>query len=261
MHADRARAGSWFGRLCRRLRGRLCRRLWALGPAALSAAILAGCVAGFQGGTGGPANRATSPSAGDVASTQYTAVQLRGALLTSVAGATQATPPEAGSYGSLPGVADTRTALQGVTIIPEQCARAATTGLDAAVVSNVPAAVASFRRGARGISEVLLAPPAGIAPQVLGHKILAGCARYRAVAGGRTYSYTIKDEPPPRGLGLGAREIRVHASGAASTDIWTVIYRANGYVGAVTLMGSGTTSKQAQQLTQQAYAHAQQVLR
>jgi hypothetical protein len=239
------------------------RRLRALGLPALSAALLAGGVAGCQGGTPGSANApgTAPPSVGnDVASTQFTATQLRGALLTSVAGATEETTPEAGTYGSLPGVRDTKTALKGVTITPARCARAATTGLDSGAFNSVPAAVASFRRGARGISEVLLAPPATIAPQALGHKIPAGCAHYHAVAGGRTFSYTVKDERPPS-LGLGAREIRVHASGATSTDIWTVIYRVNGFVGAVTLIGSGTTSKQVQEISQLAYARAERTLR
>ena len=236
--------------------GRL-RRLRALRLPAVPVAIMAGVAAchGVTGASGSPPPTARN----DAVSSQYSAAQLRSALLTSAAGATEATNPEAGNYGSLPGVEDTKAALTGVTITPARCARAATTGLDSAAFNSAPAAVTSFRRGQRGISEVLLAPPASVAPQALGHRVPAGCAHYRAVAGGRTFNYTIKDEPAPV-IGLGAREIRVHASGAASTDIWTVIYRTSGYVGAVTLMGSGTTSKEAQEITQQAYVHAEQTL-
>jgi hypothetical protein len=107
---------------------------------------------------------------------------------------------------------------------------------------------------------VLLAPAPSIAPEALGHKVPAGCGHYRATAGGRTFNYAVKDQRAPR-LGLGAREIRVHASGAVTTDIWTVIYRTGSYVGAVTLMGTGTTSKQAQQITEAAFTHAEQTLR
>ena len=238
---------------------RLC-RLRSLGLPAVAAAALAGCVAGCATATGSADRPSTAPpSAATEAGSQYTASQLRAALLTSVAGATQATTPEAGSYGSLPGVKDTKSTLKGVTIIPAHCAHAASTGLDSTAFNSAPAAVTSFRRGQRGISEVLLAPAASIAPRALGHKVPAGCSHYRAVAGGRTFSYVVKDERAPH-VGLGAREIRVHASGAATTDIWTVIYRAKGYVGAITLIGRGTTSKQAQQVSAAAYARAQHVL-
>lgn len=237
------------------------RRLRALGLPALSVAVLAG-VAGCNGiGGSGSGHPSAAPSAGNLAvSTRYTAAQLRAALLTKVAGATEETTPEAGTYGSLRGVQATRAALKGVTISPARCSRAATTGLDSSAFNSSPAAVASFRRGARGVSEVLLAPPASIAPQALGHRVPAGCAHYRAVAGGRTFSYTVRDVHAPK-LGMSAREIRVHASGATRTDLWTVIYRTRGYVGAVTLMGSGTTGKQAQQAAEAAYTRAQQVLR
>lgn len=235
------------------------RRLRALALPIISVAVMAG-TAGCNGATAGQAAPSASPSArNDAVNSRYSAAQLRQALLTSVAGATEASAPEAGTYGSLPGVEDTKAALTGVKITPARCARAATTGLEAAAFSSSPAAVISFRRGQRGISEVLLAPPASVGPQALGHRVPAGCSHYRAVAGGRTFNYTITGERAPA-LGLGAREIRVHASGAASTDIWTVIYRTSGYVGAVTLMGSGTTSKQAQQITRQAYARAERAL-
>lgn len=238
------------------------RRPRAFGLVALSVAILAGGAAGCHRATAGSASghgSGTPSAANDSASTRYTATQLRNALLTSVAGATEAATPEAGAYGSLPGVQNAKAALKGVTITPARCARAAATGLDSSAFNSAPAAVVSFRRGQRGISEVLLAPAAGVAPQALGHPVPAGCAHYRVRAGGRTYSYTIKDERPPN-LGLAAREIRVHASGAATTDIWTVIYRTSGYVGAVTLMGKGTTGKQAQQIAKEACTRAQRML-
>lgn len=232
-------------------------RLRSLGLPVVAVAALAGCAAGCATATGSADRPSTAPPS---AGTRYTASQLRAALLPRLAGATQATTPEAGSYGSLPGVKDTKSTLKGVTITPAHCAHAASTGLDSTAFNSAPAAVTSFRQSQRGISEVLLAPAASIAPRALGHKVPAGCSHYRAVAGGRTFSYVVKDERAPR-VGLGAREIRVHASGAASTDIWTVIYRANGYVGAITLIGRGTTSKQAQQVTAAAYARAEHVLR
>jgi hypothetical protein len=237
------------------------RRPRALGLLALSVAVLAGltgCNSAITGSASDPGKAA--PSAGnDAASARHTANQLRDALLTSAAGMTRPAAPEAGTYGSLPGVQDTKAMLKGVTIIPAKCARAATTGLDSPAFSSAPAAVVSFQRSQRAVSEALLAPAPGVTAQALGHPVPAGCGHYRARAGGRTFNYAVKEEPAPH-LGLGAREIRVHASGAATTDVWLVIYRTSGYVGAVMLRGSGSTGKQAQAIARQAYARAQQTL-
>jgi hypothetical protein len=188
----------------------------------------------------------------------YTALQLRVALLTSVDGISRAAV-QAGRYGALRGVRAARAVTPGVRVIPARCARAAGTGLGSAALAGVPATVASFRGRRAGVSEVLLAPPGDLAALALGHPVPQWCARYRAVAGGRVFTYWVREMPAPR-LGIAARELNVHAVGTTSIDVWTVIYRAAGYVAAITLVGPAATRGQVEAIARMAYAKAQQQL-
>ncbi len=228
------------------------RRLRVLGLgvlAAVSAAVLAACA----GGSSSPGTAAEPGSAG------FTAQQLRGALLTSVDGASPAASIQTGRYGSLHGVQDTQASARGVRILPARCARAARTGLDAAALSNAPATVVSFRHGAGGVSEVLLSPRGTLAVTALGRRVPRGCTHYRAVAGGQTYAYSVKEVHGPR-LGAATREIKVRASGPTTVKVWTVIYRANGYVGAITMVGPTATRKDVESIARMAYEKAQRTL-
>ncbi len=217
---------------------------------AFAAVLLAACAGGSSSqGTGGSQPRRAG----------YTAQQLRGALLTSVDGAKPAAPVDSGRYGSLRGVKDTQDSMRGLRIIPARCARAAKTGLDSGALSAAPATVVSFRHGGGGVSEVLVAPRNALAVAALGSRIPAGCSRYRAVVGGRSYAYTVKEEPAPD-LGQAAREIRVRASGTTTVDVWTVIYRANGYVGAVTTVGPSGTRTDIESIARAAYDKAARTL-
>jgi hypothetical protein len=226
-------------------------------PGAIAAIAIAAAVAGC--GSGGTAAKTTKASQDAQAGPAYTAAQLRGALLTSVNGARPAAPVESGDYGSLPGVKASRQSLSGVKISPAKCATATATGLTSAKFNRVPATVATFRDGADGVSEVLLAPPASMLTAALVHKIPAGCYHYFARVGGRSYSYQIKAEPAPR-IGDAASELNVRASGDASANIWTVLYRARGMVGAVTVVGQDASRAGAEALAKMAYAHAQKSL-
>lgn len=169
-------------------------------------------------------------------------------------------PVQAGPYGSLRGVQSMKANMRGVRIIPPTCARAANTGLDSAALSRVPATVASFRHGSAGVSEILLASPDSLAAKALGQPVPRECMHYRAVVEGRTYDYAVRSEPAPR-LGKAARELNVHASGAGTVDVWTVIYRADGYVGAITLVGTTATRKDLESIARRAYTQARRKLR
>jgi len=232
------------------------RRLRVLGFCGLSAfaAVLLAACAGGSSSQGTAAAGGSQPGRAG-----YTAQQLRGALLTSVDGARPAAAVQVGRYGSLRGVKDTQDSMRGLRIIPARCARAARTGLDSAALSAAPATVVSFRHGSGGVSEVLIAPRGALAVAALGSRIPRGCTHYSAVVGGRTYAYTVKEEPAPP-LGRAAREIRVHASGATTVDVWTVIYRTNGYVGAVTTVGSAGSRMDIESIARAAYDKAQRTL-
>jgi hypothetical protein len=228
-------------------------------PAAIAAIAVAAAAAGCSSG-GTPAKTASKTTGHDTkSSSAYTASQLRAALLTSVNGARPVIPVESGAYGSLAGVKETRQSVSGVKIIPAKCATASGSGLSSPVYNNVPATVATFRVGTDGLSEVLLAPPAAMLQSALVRKIPAGCSHYHARVGSRTFTYWIKEVPAPR-IGSAASELNVRASGDASANIWTIIYRTSTLVGAITLVGVDASRSGAEALAKQAYAYATKTL-
>ena len=87
------------------------------------------------------------------------------------------------------------------------------------------------------------------------HKIPAGCTRYRARIGGKTYTYRITQERAPR-IADAATELNVRATGPSTASIWTIIYRGQGVVGAVTLVGKHASRAAAEALTKLAYEYA-----
>lgn len=144
-------------------------------------------------------------------------------------------------------------------ITPAKCASASGTGLSSGKFDKVPATVTTFRFATVGASEVLLSPPSTMLAAALAHRIPAGCSRYQARVGGKTYAYRITQVRAPR-LGDATSELNVRATGAASANIWMVIYRSHGLVGAVTLIGRHATKAAADALATMAYQHARKVL-
>jgi hypothetical protein len=230
-------------------------------PAAIAALAIAAAVAGCDGSSASGTADTSATKVTQVAKTgpAYTAAQLRAALLTSLNGARPAVPVESGDYGTLPGVLASRQSLKDVKISPAKCASASATGLASTKFNQVPATVATFRDGTDGVSEVLLAPPASMLQAAIAHNIPAGCSRYLARVGDRKFTYEIKQEPAPR-LGNGASELNVRASGDASANIWTIIYRSGGLVGAITLVGEHASRSGAEALAKIAYSCAQKNL-
>ena len=225
-------------------------------PAAI-AVVAVTAAAGCGGGTT-PARQAASvhhAPAQSAPASAYTAAQLKHALLTSVDGIRPAGPAEAGAYGSLPGITATKRPLTGVKITPPRCASASGTGLSSGKFTQVPATVVTFRFPTVAASEVLLSPPDSMLAAALAHRIPAGCTRYRARVGGHTYVYRISQVRAPR-IGDAASELNVRATGASSANIWTVIYRSHGLVGAVTLVGQNASKAAADALARLAYRYA-----
>ena len=58
------------------------------------------------------------------------------------------------------------------------------------------------------------------------------------------------------GLASQARALNVKAAGYAEVDVWSVVYRAEGFVGAVTIVGPDATEASAKKLATQAYKYA-----
>jgi hypothetical protein len=224
---------------------------------ALAALAVTGCSPGGPAPHAAPA--ASEPPARPSVQIGYTAAQLRGALLTKINGESPAAPVESGAYGSLAQVRATRNAMSGVTVNPAECAQTTVTGFSSPSFAGVPATVSTFRVGSNGVSEVLLAPPPATAALALGHQVPAACTRYTATVKGRTFVYTVS-ERTVRNLGQAARAMNIRATGSQSIDVWSVVYRASGFVGAVTIVGPDASADTATALAAQAYAHAARTL-
>ena len=233
-------------------------RLPALAVApALAILAVAGC---SSGGSASP--HAAQSASGHATSTppaSYTANQLRGALLTKVNGQSPAEPVESGAYGSLAEVKATRNSLNGVTVKPAVCAKTTVTGFNSPSFAKVPATVSTFKVGNNGVSEVLMAPSTATAALAMRHQIPAQCARYTATVKGKTYTYTVAEQTV-RNLGQAARAMNIEATGPESINVWSVVYRASDFVGAVTIVGPSASANVATTLAAQAYAHAAKTL-
>ncbi len=76
---------------------------------------------------------------------------------------------------------------------------------------------------------------------------------------GKTFRYSVH-EKPMTGLARQARALNVKAAGYSEVDVWSVVYRADGFVGAVTIVGPDATEASAKKLATQAYQYAAQKL-
>ncbi len=228
--------------------------------ALLGATAVAGC-----GGSASSSQASANQTAGAVTATataraqSLTATQLKGALLTQVSGAKPAAPAEAGDYGALPDVKTSKQTMHGVKVTPARCAQATVTGFNSAAFTHAPASVVTFRVGRDGVSEVLVSATPDVASSALGNKLPAGCEHYTASVGGKIFRYSVK-ESPIAGLGHEARALNVKAAGYSQVNVWSVVYRADGFVGAVTIVGPDATAASAKKLASQAYAFAHQSL-
>jgi hypothetical protein len=219
----------------------------------LSAAAVAG--AAGCGSSGGQAAGSSRSAAALARTGPFSAVKLRGALLTRVNGISAAVPAEWGNYASLPEVRATKESTNGITVTPKVCARATLTGFNSGVLAAAPAAAVTFRVGDNGVSEVLVAPSSAAAASALGSRVPASCDHYTATVDGKTFRYAVR-ESTIHGIGQQARMLNVKTGGYPADDIWSVIYRGPGFVGAVTVVGPNASAVAVRELGQQAYTYA-----
>ena len=193
----------------------------------------------------------------------YTPGQLRAALLPEVDRSRPAAPAEAGRYAALPDVRTSRQTMAGVTVTPAKCAQATMTAFHAPAFSAAPAAVVTFRAGRDGVSEVLVSAPPRLAETALGGLLPAGCDSYTATVDGETFGYRAREIPLaglPGESWAQARALNVRAAGYADVNIWSVVYRGNGFVGAITMVGPDASEQGVQELAASAYATARRAL-
>jgi len=220
-------------------------------------AAVAGC--GGPAGTGRATATQTAGVAAVTGSKAYTTAQLKDALLAKISGDRPAAAAEAGAYGKLPDVQTSKQSTKDVKVVPAKCADATVAGFNSAAFARAPAAVVTFRVGRDGVSEVLVSASSQLAKTALTNQLPAGCAHYQATIDGKTYSYAVR-QSTVAGLADQARALNVKASGYAQVDVWSVVYRARGFVGAVTMVGPTASLRGVKTLAGQAYSHAEKSL-
>jgi len=229
---------------------------------AAGAVVITGCSSAASGGA--DATASTTSTAGLAAAAGqgatagkdvFSAGQLRAALLGKVNGESPAAAAEDGAYSALPDVRQSKESLQGVTVTPAKCAQATVTGFNSGTFAQAPASVETFRVGRDGVSEVIVAASAATGAEALAAKLPSGCAHYHATVDGKTFSYTVKESTLP-GIAEQARALNVKAAGYSDVDVWSVVYRGDGFVGAVTIVGPDASEQGAKVLAQEAYTRA-----
>ena len=191
----------------------------------------------------------------------FSAGKLRAALLARVNGVAPAAKVQSGSYSSLPEVRQAAKAMAALLVTPRGCGQSVSvggTGLEG-VLGGAPAAVVTFKVGGNGVSEVLAAPADSAAAAALGMQVRAGCAHYRATSSGKTYQYTVA-QSRVTGIGKDARLLSVSPAGQAHGNVWSLVYRGDGFVGTITVVGPNASEAAVRQLGQQAYAYAAKTL-
>lgn len=201
----------------------------------------------------GTANAGTAKAASTV---EITAAMLKNALLTHVNGASSAGPATSGKYSSLPAA---KLNSGNVQVNPKACSTAVTQGFNPTALAGNPAAAVTFRVGNNAVTEELIASTAQAASSVLSGQVPAGCSRYQETVQGKTYTYSVTEQQVT-GVGTQAKALNVQATGPASDNLWSIIYRGNGFVGTITVVGPNTSEKAAQELGKQAYAYATKTL-
>jgi hypothetical protein len=225
---------------------------WRIASGLLLPVAVAG-LAGCGNGTGHPV-AATASAAAKSSNGALTSAVLRGALLTRVNGVAAAGPASSGTYASLTTSA-AKQAAGAVQVTPKACAGAATVGFNAAALAGAPAAAVTFEVGTNEVSEVLVASSAASAATALAGRVPAECAQYEENVGGKTLTYSVKEQPVT-GIGEQAQELNVHPQGGKSGDLWSLIYRGTGFIGTVTVVGPNASEQAVQELGEQAYGNA-----
>jgi hypothetical protein len=238
------------------------RVLVAMVAGLLGLGSLAACTgSGSSSPTSVPTQAAGIPS--KIASGTFSAAQLKGALLSRINGTGPEAAPDAGSYASLPEIQAAAAHMLGMTITPKECMPAAGVlqgaDLDAGTLGHAPAAVVNFRIGADGVSEVLAATAGSPAAAGLAKAVPAACAHYSATAGGKTLQYAVR-QVWVQGIGKQSARILNISSVKQRSNVWSVLYRGQGFIGAITVVGPNASEVAVRELGQQAYSYAAQQL-
>jgi hypothetical protein len=217
-------------------------------PAMAAGASLAGC-------TSSSSHTGDAALSAKAAAGAFSAAKLRGALLSRVNGVGAAMPVASGAFSSLPAAAKGERSAGDGRARPKDCAQATQTGLDSTVLAASPAAAVTFKVDANGVSEVLVSSPDSAGSTALAGRPPASCAHFTETVDGKTLTYTVT-ESALTGIGKQARTLNVQSSAGGADDLWSLVYRGKGFVGAVTVIGPNASQAAVRELGAQAYAYA-----
>jgi hypothetical protein len=217
-------------------------------PAAVAGASLAGC-------SSSSSHASDASLSAKAAAGSFSAARMRGALLTRVNGVGAATPAASGDFYSLSAAERGLQSAGDVKVTPKDCAQATQAGYDPAVLADSPAAAVTFKVDANGVSEVLVSSPDSVAATALAGRLPASCAHFKETVDGRTLTYTAT-ESALTGIGQQARMLNVRSAADSADDLWSLVYRGKGFVGAVTVAGPNASQAAVRELGEQAYTYA-----
>ena len=123
------------------------------------------------------------------------------------------------------------------------------------MLADSPAAAVTFKVDANGVSEVLVSSPDSVASTALAGQLPAACAHFKETIDGKTLTYTAT-ESALTGIGKQARMLNVQSSAGSADDLWSLVYRGKGFVGAVTVVGPNASQAAVRELGEQAYTYA-----
>ena len=124
---------------------------------------------------------------------------------------------------------------------------AAQNGFDPAVLAGAAAAAVTFKVGGNEVSELIASSPGTAAASALAGRVPAACARYKEKVDGKTVTYSVT-ESAVTGIGKQAKVAERASGGAARGRPWSLVYRGDGFVGTVTVIGPNASEKAVREL-------------
>ena len=123
------------------------------------------------------------------------------------------------------------------------------------MLADSPAAAVTFKVDANDVSEVLVSSPDSVAVHRAGR---AAPGLLRALQGDRRRQDPDLHgtESALTGIGKQARVLNVRSSAGSADDLWSLVYRGKGFVGAVTVVGPNASQAAVRELGEQAYTYA-----
>jgi hypothetical protein len=218
--------------------------------------VLAGCDPGPE--KAAPAADTPSRSASATPAKNYTAAQLKKALITPPKGA-MAVTKGSGSFDKV--IAKFSGGAEQPAEEDSSCGTGTLSGTELKQVASVPSAFVSFAQIERNSSVLLVAMPGPLARQAATEPVPQACRSTKTRVGGTTItSKVVLDEAVD--IGDGGRIVRNdEMSGGVPLRSWQVTFAGPGYVAMTDVTGDNIGRADAERFARQAYRKASSTLK